>query len=243
MFPKTAREEKSENIVSSLCITLYKTSIDRVRTRALLCHVYHVALHDQFYEARDMMLMSHLQDTISQTDIQTQILFNRTMVQIGLCAFRCGLFRDAHICLQEIASCGKTKELLAQGGGSQKYGEKTAEQEKLEKQRQLPFHMHINLELLECVYLTCAMLLEIPNMALNAHDSRRKVISKSFRRMLDYNERQIFTGRPENSRDYIMAASKAMSQGEWSLCNEYITKMKVWELLLNAQSVKEKLTL
>jgi translation initiation factor 3 subunit C len=242
-YPKTAEEQVSENIVSSLCIGLYKTSIDRVRTRALLCHIYHVALHDQYEDARDMMLMSHLQDTISQTDVQTQILFNRAMVQIGLCAFRCGLFVEAHVCLQDISSCGKTRELLAQGASVQKFGEKTPEQEKLEKQRQLPFHMHINLELLECVYLTCAMLLEIPNMALHTHDSRRKVISKSFRRMLDYNDRQVFTGRPENARDNIMAASKAMAQGEWAQCNDYITKMKVWDFLPNAASVKEKLTL
>ena len=42
--------------------------------------------------------------------------------------------------------------------------DRTPEQEKLERRRQIPFHTHINLELMECVYLTSAMLHEIPYM-------------------------------------------------------------------------------
>ncbi|EGF78398.1 hypothetical protein BATDEDRAFT_13212 [Batrachochytrium dendrobatidis JAM81] len=234
--------ESPVDLVSVLCRGLYKSSIGRIRTRALLCHVYHLALHDHYHEARDMILMSHVQETISQTDIHMQVLFNRTMVQIGLCAFRAGLFRDAATALQDIASSGKTRELLAQGIQQPKYAaEKTAEQERMERQRQLPFHMHVNLELLECVYLVSSMLLEVPNMALHAHESRRKVTSKAFRRMLDFNDRQIFIGPPENVRDHIMAAAKSMAAGDWKSCRDYINHIKIWDLLSNAEKAKETL--
>lgn len=153
-----------------------KDQTDRLRTRAILCHIYHHALHDNWFQARDLLLMSHLQENIHHSDPSTQILYNRTMANLGLCAFRQGNVKDAHQCLVDLMMTSKPKELLAQGLLPQRQHERSAEQEKVEKQRLMPFHMHINLELLECVYLVSAMLLEIPYMAAHEFDARRRMI-------------------------------------------------------------------
>ena len=232
------------NLVQTLCTHLFQNSEGILRARAMLCQVYFLALHDQYYRARDMMLMSHLQDTIGNFDVNTQILYNRTLVQVGLCAFRAGLTYEAQHSLQEICGSGRQKELLAQGMQIQRYSQVTPEQERLERQRQLPFHMHINLELLECVYLTCSMLLEIPLLAQtgSSPDIKKRVISKTYRRMLEYHERQIFTGPPENTRDHVMQASKALAAGEWRKAADFINAIKIWDLMAQAPKIKAMLS-
>ncbi|KAI1304869.1 Translation initiation factor 3 subunit c [Mortierella claussenii] len=232
--------EDSTALIHDLCVYLYKNAGSLQRTRAMLCHIYHYALNSRFFVARDMLLMSHLQETIHQADVTTQILQNRTMVQLGLCAFREGMIKEAHACLQDISGTGRVKELFAQGLSLQRHNAVSPDQEKLERQRQLLFHMHINLELLECVYLTCSMLLEIPNMA--AAESKpefcKRVISKPFRRMLDYNSRQVFSGPPENTRDYIMGAAKALAGGGWQKSMELISRINIWP---TSDKIKKKL--
>lgn len=190
-----------------------------------------------------MLLMSHLQENIPNFDVSTQILYNRTLVQVGLCAFRAGMVYEAQNCLQEICGSGRQKELLAQGVMIQRYSQVSPEQERLERQRQLPFHMHINLELLECVYLTCSMLLEIPLLAEtgSSPDIRKRIISKTFRRHLEFHERQIFTGPPENTRDHIMQASRALAAGDWKKCVELINAIKIWDLMAGTDKIKPML--
>merc|ERR1712072_495213 len=223
----TPRSQSSDvtKLVQTLSGYLFNKSEGIIRGRAMLCQIY------------------HLQETIQSFDVNTQILYNRTLTQVGLCAFRAGLVYECQTALQDICGSQRQKELLAQGLQIQRYSQITPEQERLERQRQLPFHMHINLELLECVYLTCSMLLEIPTLAQSGSspDLKKRVISKSYRRMLEYHERQIFTGPPENTRDHVMQASKALAAGEWKKAADFITSIKIWDLLPKNAEIKKML--
>ncbi|KAJ6180453.1 hypothetical protein N7519_010914 [Penicillium mononematosum] len=240
----TYKSGDMQSLVASICNYMFEHSDGIPRARAMLCQIYFLALHDQYYKSRDLMLMSHLTENIATFDVSTQILFNRTLVQIGLCAFRAGLIYEAQNTLSEICGSGRQKELLAQGIIMQRYSTVSPEQERLERQRQLPFHMHINLELLECVYLTSSALLEVPLMAQtsSAPELRRRMISKTFRRMLDYNERQVFTGPPENTRDGVIAGAKALAAGDWKLSASTFAAIKIWDLMPQPELIKAMLS-
>lgn len=60
--------------MNALCRYIYvNDNTDRIRTQAILYHIYHLALHNKWFEARDLMLMSHLQDSVSHSDVPTQV--------------------------------------------------------------------------------------------------------------------------------------------------------------------------
>ncbi|KAF2398254.1 hypothetical protein EJ06DRAFT_544028 [Trichodelitschia bisporula] len=234
----------AEALVKALSNYLFAHSEGIQRARAMLHRTYWTALHDRPWEAKDLMLLSHLSETIPSFDIITQIHYNRTLVQVGLAFFRAGLIWESQTALQEICGSNRQKELLAQGVQVQRYSSLTPEQERAERARQLPFHCHINIELLEACYLVVSMLLEIPLLAQigTAPDQKRRVISKAFRRLLDYSERSVFQGPPENTRDHILQASKALSAGDYKKSAELINSIKIWDLMPKALEIRTMLT-
>uniref|UniRef100_A0A6G1S4P5 Eukaryotic translation initiation factor 3 subunit C n=1 Tax=Aceria tosichella TaxID=561515 RepID=A0A6G1S4P5_9ACAR len=247
---KTGADEEpivgtSADVINQLCKYIYANdTTQRPTTQAILSHIYFLSLHDSYFEARDLMLMSHLQGNISKADIPLQVMYNRALVQLGLCAFRKGFIADAHAALLDIQILGKARELLAQGLPL-RHQERTAEQERLERRRQIPFHKHINLDLLECVYLVSSMLLEIPDVAANEFSVRKKMISRLFYNQLRKSEEQPLVGLPETTREHVVAASKAMRVGKWKACRDLIindkVNLKVWNLFHQADSVRSML--
>jgi translation initiation factor 3 subunit C len=218
IYYKTS-DQSSIELIDHLCKYIYTNDTsNRTRTRAILCQIYHFAKHNCYNKARDLMLMCHVQDTVQSSDISTQILYNRTIVQIGLCTFRFGMIREAHQALVDIQSGNRIKDLLGQDI--------------------LPYHMHINLQLIECIYLISAMLIEIP--------SRRKhLISKHFHILMYQAEKQPILGPPESMREHIVAASHALKTGDWNICVNFLINEKmnnnVWKLISQASKVIEML--
>merc|ERR1719389_530230 len=150
---------------------------------------------------------------------------------------------EAHSCLMEVCMHNKAKELLAQGLSYSKFHERTPEQEKAERLRQLPYHMHIQLEVLETAHYICAMLLEVPNMAMQSIDpSLKRIISRVLRRHLEQYDRQLFTGPPENAREAVITAARKLQSGDWQLAVEALSGLRIWEHLADGQDVKSMIT-
>ncbi|KAK4683847.1 translation initiation factor 3 subunit C, partial [Tremellales sp. Uapishka_1] len=240
-LPSASTSSDASALIHTLCVSIYQSDAAQLRARAILFQIFNHGMHARYHQARDLLLMSHLQDTIQHADVTTQILYNRAVVQLGLAAFRNGFIPECQSILQEMFSTQKQKELLAQA--VQRFNStNTPEQELLEKRRLLPFHMHLNLELLEAAYLTSCMLVEIPLLAsVETEDQKRRISSKTFKRLLDMADKQAFMGPPENTRDHVIKASKAMQSGEWEKAKELIETIKVWGLLENQQEVKDML--
>ena len=99
----------------------------------MLCQMFHHILHNLFFVAQDLLLVSHLQDVILNTgDTSTMILFICMMVTLGLAAFRNGLIWDAYQCLLN-ACFDCVYELLAQGVSLGWFFKKILEQKKDQK--------------------------------------------------------------------------------------------------------------
>jgi translation initiation factor 3 subunit C len=229
-------------LVHRLASFVYSSEAPLLRARAILMHIYHHAMHARYHQARDQLLMSHMQEAVQQADVTTQILYNRAVVQVGLAAFRCGYIAECQTILGEMMSTQRYRELLGQN--IQRYNQQlTPEQELLEKRRLLPFHMHINHELLEAAYLTSCMLVEIPLMAsVDTEEQRRRIASKTFKRLLDMAERSAFDGLPENNRDHVIKAARALQAGDWERSKELLLSAKIWNLFDKSAEIKEMLS-
>lgn len=219
-------------LVEALSTYIYKHGDERAKARTLLCQIFNEALHGNLRTAKELLLMSHLQENIQLMDISTQILFNRAVAQLGICAFELGQFDEAFTFLSDLFAGGRTKELLAQGLTQSRFNDRSAEQEKFDRRRQFPHHLHINLDLLESIFLVCTMLLEVSDLLSSKKAASR---ARHFSRIIDYYNRQLFMGPPDNARDTILTATKMILVGDYEEASQLLLGLPVWGALAESR--------
>lgn len=228
------KDKSPADTVAALSDFLSKQDNDIYVHQAILRKTYYYAVNSNYAQARELFLGSQLYNIVANVDSSTQVLYNRALVQLGLSAFRAGHIEESHQILNEILNSQRLKELLGQG-----YNSKFPSQVTLaERQKLLPFHMHINLELLECVFMTSSLLIEIPALAAasaTGKDSKRKTSVKSFKTKLEFHDRQYFTGPPESIKDHLIYASKYLQRGDWSKSYKLLSSIKIWKLFPDSE--------
>lgn len=225
----TPRNSKPSEIINDLAKFLSENGARIYEKSALLYSIYYYAINNQYEVARNLFLSSQVFHNVNSLESGLQVMYNRALVQLGLSAFRTGNIEESHQILNEIVNSQRLKELLGQGFNSKYPSQATL----TEKQKLLPFHTHINLELLECVFMTCSLLIEIPALAAASNstkDSRRKTPIKSFKSKLDFHDRQYFTGPPESIKDHVIHASRALQKGNWLKAYNLLASIKIWKL-------------
>ncbi len=215
----------TERYINEQVTTINKFGTYKMKIKAALFQTYHHALHNRFNQAKELLLKTHISEIVHLQDITTQILYNRAITQIGIAAFRLGNIEQCHEILVDIMQTTRLRESLAQGVS--KMQDKPLELEKEELKRQIPFHMHINLQLLDCVYMVTAMLLEIPNIAENQYLVNKKIISKNFHKMINQHDTKAVYLTPENYRDIIVAAAKQLNKSSWKKAVDLIFSIKL----------------
>lgn len=250
-------------LMDDLCSHLYNyassSSSSIYRKRAALMQAYYYATSGQFFPARDILHLTHVQATIHTSGPGVQVLFNRAIVQLGLAAFRAGLIEEAQTILNEVVTSQHTRDLLGQGRiyfSNANSNTNSAENNSSEKGKYVPFHMHVNIELVDSVYYISSLLVEIPLMALQSYQGStpgainyvnneaqlqaqniKKNASRSFKRILDYTERQYFQGPVEETRDTVFETYHELVKFNWKSAYKILSELRVWGMMPGISAV------
>ena len=77
------------------------------------------------------------------------------------------------------------------------------------------------------------------NPRRSAFSEKRANVDYLFLKIMNQCEREVFGGPPENTREHIHTAAKALRIGNWEECaNQVFAMNRVWKLIQNGEAVK-----
>lgn len=184
--------ENPEHFITELSGLLYSQTEDKSKVKSLLAIIYSYCILNKYSKANILFKKCNSYDMIGVLkDENLKILYNRTLAQLGLCAFRNGIFSDALLYLTPLCQLGtsKLKEYLSQSYN--KDMEKSIFFDKEDKKRIIPFIMTINIDEIECTFYISSMLIDLPNILLYKLGKNCGSINLVFKKLMDNFEKQV----------------------------------------------------
>ena len=233
--------DDDKNYFKSLCNNAYHTLDEENKIKVMLYQIYFLCIRNDYESATKLFNSSNLFELVSVYKSESlKILFNRTLAQLSLCAFKNLDLEEVLRYLTPLCSKGPTKlkEYLSQSYN--KDSEKNALFDREDKKRAIPYIMKINTDDLDTIFYLSSMIYDVPKILLEKIFGSDTNIdynynSHVFERIFYNFQRQQFNGPSHIDKDKILATTTILMKGDWKRCIQEVKKLNLIKKYSNLQ--------
>ena len=216
----------------NLCNQVYQTLDEESKVKVMLYQIYFLCVRNDYESATKLFNSSNIYELISLFKTETlKVLFNRTLAQLGLCAFKNLDLEEVLKYLTPLCAKGPTKlkEYLSQSYN--KDSEKNALFDRGDKMRTIPTIMRINANDLDTIFYLSSMINDVPKILyekiFGKENEEMNSNSHAFERLFYNFQRQQFNGPSNIDKDKILATTTLLMKGDWKKCVEVIKNLNI----------------
>ena len=207
----------------------------------MLYQIFFLCLRNDYESASKLFNSSNLFELITVFKNEPlKILFNRTLAQLSLCAFKNLDLEEVLRYLTPLCTKGpsKIKEYLSQSYS--KDSEKNVLFDREDKKRAIPSLMKINVEDLDTIFYLSSMICDASKILLDKiyginPGTEYNYNAHAFERMFYNFQRQQFDGPSNIDKDIILATTSLLMRGDWKRCIQEIKKLNLIKKYSNLQ--------
>ena len=225
--------DNDKEYFKSLFNHTYQFIDEENKVKFMLYHIYFLCVGNEYESAIKLFNSSNLFELISVFKSESlKILFNRTMAQLGLSAFKNLDLEEVLRYLTPLCTKGPTKlrEYLSQS--YTKENEKNTLFDREDKKRAIPYIMKINVEDLDTIFYLSSMIYDASKILLEkiiGFDSNIEYnySSHTFERIFFNFQRQQFNGPSNIDKDKKLATTTFLMKGDWKKCIEDLKQLNL----------------
>ena len=217
----------------NLCNQIYKTLDEESKVKVMLYQIYFLCVRNDYESATKLFNSSNIYELISLFKNEAlKVLFNRTLAQLGLCAFKNLDLEEVLKYLTPLCTKGPTKlkDYLSQS--YTKDSEKNALFDRGDKMRAIPSLMRINTNDIDTIFYLSSMIYDVPKILSEKiygkeNGENNSNNSHAFERLFFNFQRQQFNGPSNIDKDKILAMTTLLMKGDWKKCTQEIKNLNL----------------